>query len=164
MLNGFLRTTLFCSSAERSLALYRDILGFAVVEDKTISGPAAGALLNLGECRLRMIMLAPSPKAAPVIGLFEISDAAIPSLAFQARCIAHGQAAIVISTDDFAALYRRLMDHGVIFLTPPADYVKRQSSAHAPAGIYREMIFRDPDGVLVSVIEIRPLAETEKTG
>ena len=34
-----------------------------------------------------------------------------------------------------------------------------QASERSPAGLYREMIVYDPDGVLVSVMQIDPLPE-----
>lgn len=43
----FMRTTVFCRNTEKSLALYRDLFGFSIVEDKTISGSAAAGLVGL---------------------------------------------------------------------------------------------------------------------
>lgn len=157
----FSRTTIFCRDVERSLALYRDILGFAVIDDKTISGPAAGGLLGLESCTLRMVFLADDGGADPKIGLFEISDAEVPELAAPPRGIAHGQVATVVATDDFDGVAQALNDADVTFLTPPLSYVKKIASPRSPAGTYREMIFQDPDGVLVSVMQIIPLSEGE---
>ena len=55
---GFARVSIFCRHLERSLAFYRDLLGMVAVEDKVIEGPAAGALLQLPACRMRIVLLA----------------------------------------------------------------------------------------------------------
>ena len=41
------RITLFCRDLEKSLALYRDILGFEEVENKTIQTKAFNELMNM---------------------------------------------------------------------------------------------------------------------
>ena len=161
MISSFQRTTIFCRDAEQSLQLYRDILGFEVIEDKTISGPAAGALIQLPDCTLRMLLLATSKAAEPVIGLFQVTDAAVDSVQGPRDRICYGQTAIVLSTDDFEGVEKRLVDAGTDFLTKPLSYEKKVASAYSPAGIYREMIFYDPDGVLVSVLQILPLPTEE---
>ena len=40
------RMTIFNRDMEASLALYRDILGFTVIEDKLISGPGNGSAVT----------------------------------------------------------------------------------------------------------------------
>ena len=69
---GFGRVSIFCRDMAGSLAFYRDRLGLAVVEDKTIEGAAAGALLQLPPCRMRIVLLAPEADASVMLGLFEI--------------------------------------------------------------------------------------------
>lgn len=160
---SFQRTTIFCRDSDRSLALYRDILGFVVVENKTISGPAAGALLQLADCTMRIVLLAQTEHDDPVLGLFQISDAPIESAPIAHGRVAFGQTAIVISTDHFEKVHAELVRKNTHFLTPPVTYTKKAASARSPAGIYHEMIFYDPDDVLVSVLHIAPLAD-EKAG
>src|SRR3546814_2426897 len=64
-------TTLFRSA---SLGFYRDLIGLVPVEQKAIKGAAAGGLLQLPPCRIRIVLLAPSAEADAVLGLFEISE------------------------------------------------------------------------------------------
>jgi hypothetical protein len=40
----------------------------------------------------------------------------------------------------------------------PMEYVKAEDREYMKAGRYTEMIFRDPDGVMVSVICYEPLS------
>mgnify|MGYP005613941129 CR=1 FL=1 len=63
---------------------------------------------------------------------------------------AYGSTALVLSTTDFDGVHAALSAAGSRFLTPPVRYPKRQASERSPAGIYREMIVYDPDGVPVS--------------
>jgi catechol 2,3-dioxygenase-like lactoylglutathione lyase family enzyme len=155
---AFERMTVFCRDLEASLGFYRDLLGLAVVEEKTLEGAAAGALLQLPPCRMRVALLAPAPEAAAILGLFEISGTPLGRLEPRRDQPLHGQTALVLRTTDFDAITARLGAAGVSVLTPPLRYPKREPGARSPAGIYREMIVHDPDGVLVSLLQIDPLA------
>lgn len=156
---GFERLTIFCRDLDTSLGFYRDLLGLVVVEQKMIEGAAAGGLLQLPPCRIRIALLAPSSEADAVVGLFEISGTELDRVATPEGRPAHGQTALVLSTDSFDDVQAKLEAASVRFLTPPLRYPKRQASERSPAGIYREMIFYDPDGLLVSIMQIDPLPE-----
>jgi len=153
----FERMTVFCEDLENSLAFYRDGLGLMVVEEKVLEGAAAGALLQLPPCRIRIAMLAPDQDEAVILGLFEISATDLDGIRPPRGRPLHGQTALVIRTRNFAELARRLAATGAAVLTQPLSYPKPQASTRSPAGIYREMIVYDPDGVLVSILRIDPL-------
>lgn len=156
---GFARLSIFCRDVAASLGFYCDLLGLVKVEDKVIEGPAAGGLLQLPPCRLRIVLLAPAADADVVVGLFEIGGVPLDRLEIPSGRVAQGQTALVLSTTEFDALHARLESAGTKFLTPPVRYPKRQASERSPAGLYREMIAYDPDGLLVSVMQIDPLPE-----
>lgn len=156
---GFARVSIFCRNLEASLAFYRDLLGLVAVEEKTIEGAAAGALLQLPPCRMKIVLLAPAADAAAVLGLFEIGGVELERMAPPSQRLANGQVALVLSTSQFDRIHAKLESAAVKFLTPPVRYPKRQASERSPAGLYREMIAYDPDGVLVSVMQIDPLPE-----
>lgn len=99
-----------------------------------IEGPAAGALLQLPPCRLRIVLLAPSAEADVVVGLFDIGGVALEHMQMPAQRVAQGQTALVLTTTDFDGLHARLASAGVKFLTPPVRYPKRQASERSPAG------------------------------
>jgi catechol 2,3-dioxygenase-like lactoylglutathione lyase family enzyme len=155
----FERLTLFCRDLDRSIEFYRDLLGLVSVEEKVIEGAAAGALLQLPPCRLRIAFLAHSTEADAMLGLFQIEGVELNRVAPPIGRPAHGQTVLVLATSEFDAIQERLEKAGVRFLTPPLRYPKRQASERSPAGIYREMIFYDPDDFLVSVMQIEPLPE-----
>lgn len=154
---GFARVTVFCRNLEASLAFYRDLLGLVVVEAKEIEGAGAGALLQLPPCRMKIALLAPTSDAPSMLGLFEIDGVELERMMPPAARPATGQTALVLSTNEFDHTHSKLAAAGVKFLTPPVRYPKHEASERSPAGIYREMIAYDPDGVLVSVMQIEPL-------
>jgi catechol 2,3-dioxygenase-like lactoylglutathione lyase family enzyme len=143
--------TIFCRDLERSLALYRDILRFEVIEEKTVSGPAMARMVALDDCTVRICHLASQRSENGLIGLYEISGVDVPE-APRARVgrIHYGQTAMVVYTERLAEIYQELKDGGYVFLTPPTAYVRRTQS-ELKAGNYTEMLFYDPDGVLVSI-------------
>lgn len=155
----FERFTLFCRDLEASLRFYRDALGLLVVEEKTLDGPMAGGLLQLPSCHMRIALLAADANAPVIVGLFEISQTPLDVLAPPLGKPAHGQSALVLSTDRFDELHRAVSAAGYHFLTPPLAYPKRMPSTRSPAGLYREMIVYDPDHVPVSILQIDPLPE-----
>lgn len=155
----FERFTIFCRDMRASLAFYRDVLGLLVVEEKTLEGAAAGALLQLPPCRIQIALLAAAADAPVIVGLFQISETPMATLHPPTGQPACGQTALVLSTNDFDGLHAALTAAGSRFLTPPVRYPKRQASPRSPAGIYREMIVYDPDGVPVSLLQIDPLTD-----
>ena len=159
----FERFTIFCHDMQASLAFYRDVLGLLVVEEKTLEGAAAGALLQLPACRMQIALLAASADAPVIVGLFQVSETPMTTLHPPIGQPACGQSALVLSTTDFDDLHAALTAAGSRFLTPPVRYPKRQASARSPAGIYREMIVYDPDGIPVSLLQIEPLTDLGAT-
>ncbi|MEO7774248.1 MAG: VOC family protein [Steroidobacteraceae bacterium] len=158
---GFGRVSIFCRHMDSSLAFYRNCLGMVSIEDKTIEGAAAGALLQLPPCRMRIVLLAPTAQADAVLGLFEIGGIELDRMQPPSQRVAQGQTAIVLTTTQFDRLHAELKSAGTRFLTPPVRYPKRHASERSPAGLYHEMIVYDPDGVLVSIMQIDALPEQE---
>lgn len=153
---SFARQTIFCKDAEKSLHFYRDQLGLHVVEDKVIEGAAAGALLQLPPCRMRILFLAPSVDAPILVGLFEIQDVELGAISPPIGQPATGQTSLVLNTENFEALAERLVASGARFLTKPHSYFKAAASERSPAGTYHQMIVYDPDDVLVGIHQIIP--------
>lgn len=154
---AFERVTIFCRDLDASLCFYRDLLSLIAVEEKTIEGAAAGALLQLPSCRIRIALLAPRADAPATIGLFEIGGTPMDDLRAAPGRPAYGQSAVVLMTSDFDQIVSRLQEADTPTLTPPLAYPKRQASSRSPAGLYRETIVYDPDGILISIMQIDPL-------
>lgn len=153
------RVTLWCRDAERSLALYRDILGLTVIEDKVVSGEAIARLAGLRDCTMRIVHLASGDCAHGWIGLYEVSDAdPMPGEVTVPRGdrITYGQASIVLQTERLEELVPRLERAGFVFMTRPTAYLKTAASPSMPAGRYTETVFFDPDGVPVALFSYEP--------
>jgi catechol 2,3-dioxygenase-like lactoylglutathione lyase family enzyme len=152
------RVTLWVRDADRSLALYRDLLGLPVLEDKLVPGPYIGRMVGYEAAGLRIVHLGSGSDGW--VGLYELRDATpapvdLPSP--PAKQLARGQATVVFRATGVEALAERLVAAGYRFLLPPASYIKETGSELFPAGRYVEAIFHDPDGIPVSLIEHQPL-------
>jgi catechol 2,3-dioxygenase-like lactoylglutathione lyase family enzyme len=154
------RVTLWVRDAEASLALYRDVLGLDVLEDKRIRGPAIAAMVGLENAQLRIVHLAPRGATHGWIGLYQPIDAQ-PSVSTlpppPPDRPAIGQATIVLTTERGPEILRELRARRTRFLTEPREYVKETPGEVTPPGRYTEMLFFDPDNFLVSLIGYRAL-------
>lgn len=146
-----LRTSIFVRNTEQSLALYRDILGMTVLEQREIGGPQVGRLLGLKDCRVRATYLTAEDSPVGRIALFEVLDLQPPELPRPPTHTVHrGQTSLVLGTREAPALYRDLKAQGYDFMCEPTD------STRPGVGTTTEMIFFDPDGVLVALIQFTP--------
>ena len=150
------RITLFCRDLEKSLSLYRDILGFEEVESKTIQTKAFNELMNIYDknCFVRISYLQSERSDHGLIALFEINSSELDkNQSIQTTQIQYGQSVIVLSTKDHKKIYRELKKKDYTFLVEPTEYEKLEDSEYIKAGLYKEMSFYDPDGFLINLIE-----------
>ena len=150
------RITLFCRDLEKSLALYRDILGFEEIESKTIQTKAFNELMNIHDknCFVRISYLQSERSDHGLIALFEINSSELDkNQSIQTAQIQYGQSVIVLSTKDHKKIYRELKKKDYTFLVEPTEYEKLEDSEYIKAGLYKEMSFYDPDGFLINLIE-----------
>ncbi len=150
------RITLFCRDLEKSLALYRDILGFEEVESNTIQTKAFNELMNIHDknCFVRISYLQSERSDHGLIALFEINSSELDkNQSIQTTQIQYGQSVIVLSTKDHKKIYRELKKKDYTFLVEPTEYEKLEDSEYIKAGLYKEMSFYDPDGFLINLIE-----------
>lgn len=153
------RMTIFNRDMQASLALYRDILGFDVIEDKLIKGPAMAKMIGLEDCSMHICHLQAADSEDGLIGLYCVQDAkpALPTVTVPDKgTVAYGATALVVSSNHGKEVYAKLQGN-YDFVCEPTEYVKAEDSEYMKAGRYMEMIFRDPDGVMVSVIGYEPL-------
>ena len=150
------RITLFCRDLEKSLALYRDILGFEEVENKTIQTKAFNELMNIHDENsfVRISYLQSERSDHGLIALFEINSSELDkNKSIQTTQIQYGQSVIVLSTKDHKKIYQELKKKDYTFLVEPTEYEKLEDSEYIKAGLYKEMSFYDPDGFLINLIE-----------
>ena len=150
------RVTLFCRDIEKSLALYRDILGFEEIENKSIQSKEFNELMNISDenCFVRISYLQSERSDHGLIALFEVNSSKLDkNQSIQNKSIQYGQSVIVLSTKDHQKIYQELKKKGYTFLVEPTEYEKSEDSDYIKAGIYKEMSFYDPDGFLINLIE-----------
>lgn len=145
------RTAIIVRDMERSLAFYRDVLGLNVwVEGKAGPElPALHQLLGMPPCTTRWVILMSGDVDWGMVGLFELSDPAPedethPSI----DRVNRGEACLVFHTPDVRRVYRGAKRLGLTVLCPPT---KLEIAAHGI--VSKEMTLRDPNGVLVNLIQ-----------
>ena len=150
------RITLFCRDIEKSLALYRDILGFEEIENKSIQSKEFNELMNINDenCFVRISYLQSERSDHGLIALFEVNSSKLDkNQSIQNKSIQYGQSVIVMSTKDHQKIYQELKKKDYTFLVEPTEYEKSLDSDYIKAGLYKEMSFYDPDGFLINLIE-----------
>lgn len=156
------RVTLWVRDAEKSLRVYRDALGLAVIEDKRLSGPAIARMVGLEQASLRIVHLAAPGADYGWIGLYEISATrpTMSELQSPGGFPRYGQATVVVTTDSMASVVEKLRKTPQVrLITEPTEYVKSTSTPGdaTPPGRYSECIFFDPDDIPVSLMGYAPL-------
>jgi len=151
------RATIFCRDIEKSLSCYRDLLQLTIVEDKRLSGSGIARMMGLEQCVIRIMHLQSGNSPDGLVGLYGIEEGQPREMARpQTGSIALGQVVLVFFVVDVAVIHRSVMAHGWGLITPPQTYVKREASGYTAAVTYTEMIFLDPDGVAVNVVQFDP--------
>ena len=142
MIRGIHHTAISTVDLERSLAFYRDLLGFEPVLD--FSWPEGTANMNathrLKQTAGRVVLL----KAGnAMIELFQYATPAPRPADAERRLCDHGITHFCIDVDDIDAEYARLSAGGMEFHCPPVDY-----------GTVKTTYGRDPDGNVIELQEI----------
>ena len=143
MIRGIHHTSISTGDIERSLAFYRDALGFEVVMDyrwpigtenmdvtTRLEGTSGRAVMLRASNAMLELMEYETPQGAP-------GDAGRP-------LCDHGIAHLCLEVDDIDAEYERLLAAGMRFHHPPVQ----NDGARATYG-------RDPDGNAVELIEFQ---------
>ncbi|NQV80500.1 MAG: VOC family protein, partial [Alphaproteobacteria bacterium] len=144
-----MRVSILVRDTARSLAVYRDILGMTIIEERTFGGPEIGKALGLGDCDIRATYLTAEDSGVGIVGLMEVVRGQRPELPRPKPLIHRGQPALVFSTNENHAIFADLKKAGTTFICEPVDFT-------SPRGTYIETIFLDPDGIPVSLIQFAP--------
>ncbi|NKB44529.1 MAG: hypothetical protein GKS03_09660 [Alphaproteobacteria bacterium] len=140
------RTTIVTSDPEASLRFYRDLLGFTVEYDQTVTDTGTLALLAPGATQGRAIALRYGEKMGGSIGLFWT-----PGLPDQITCVSPalpGAVSVLLLTDNLTELRAWLDAAGIPSVTLPASY----DQSRGPTEVYS--VF-DPNCVRVAIAEIK---------
>jgi catechol 2,3-dioxygenase-like lactoylglutathione lyase family enzyme len=145
------RTAIIVKDLRRSLRFWRDALGMNVWIDGKAGRelPALFKLLGAPPCTTRWVILQSEDVDWGMVGLFELSRPAPPSVPDFDRMRAHvGEACLVFHTADVEAIYRAAKRQRLPILCPPT---RLELKDHGVESI--EMTLRDPNGVLVNLIQ-----------
>ena len=147
------RTTIIVRDMERSLRLYRDVIGLEVNYDTEVT--TSGVALPAGEpgAKARLVLLNANDPWVGWVGLMEWIDPAIPAGDYPRR-MGPGDVVIVMNTDDVEGRCAAAKAvPGVIFTAEP----RLQTYPGRGGGPDIRVMgcnFFDPDGILVELNQI----------
>jgi catechol 2,3-dioxygenase-like lactoylglutathione lyase family enzyme len=143
------RTTIIVRDLRKSLAFYRDILGWSVFYEGFVDGDGVSQLLGVPCKGVKMVVLNSNGSQYGNVGLMEVAEAAPPleNLPPPHR-IRYGEAALVLPTENIEDIYKKVVTAGCVIINPPA----RIGVPGRPQAVL-EMFCRDPDGVLINLTQ-----------
>jgi catechol 2,3-dioxygenase-like lactoylglutathione lyase family enzyme len=150
MLRGTSHFAIGVRDLERSLAFYRDLLGFRVSRDRHMSIGVPALLSDPARTEHREVHLRWSDD--PDAAFLELSEAEVPA----GEAIHVDQVGIhhlAFWVDDVPGLHARLVEAGVEVLTDVAESSHRGAPGEPFAGTVRTFLVKDPDGVILQFEE-----------
>ncbi len=148
-LSQMVRTAIIVSDLERSNNFYENILGLhEVYFEGALDHPAGAQLLAMPEgTKIRAkILKAPGP-AFGMVGLFELTDPEPSPVRRNDETSNVGEMCQVYYCDDVGEVYEKLVEGGHTIVCPPTFLKVGNRTGQ------REMVFRDPDGAMINLIE-----------
>ena len=156
-LSALVRSSLFVSDLDRSRHFYQSIGLKNVYYEGGLDSASLSAALHVPEgtvCRCCILRAEASPNFG-MIGLFELTDPAPAIIHHPAGAPRIGEIALVFYTRDLECALSSARDTGASWLADPITFTMPHRSQ-------REVCLRDPDGVLINLVERDP-AEVRDT-
>ncbi|MBM3514572.1 MAG: VOC family protein [Alphaproteobacteria bacterium] len=154
------RTAVMVSDLERSTAFYRDILGLnGIYAEGELTHPAGAKLIGMPVgARVRYRIVKAEGPNRGMVGLFEISNPSPPGMTKRRDGVNVGEAVMVFYCDDTEAVHKRLIAGNHTVVCPPTVLEVRPKAGviGAEGRSQPEMVFADPDGMLINLIQRHP--------
>jgi catechol 2,3-dioxygenase-like lactoylglutathione lyase family enzyme len=133
------------SDLSRSVAFYRDLLGFELMyEAERANLPAYDTIIGFPDIRLKIALLKLPDES--ILALIEYLNPPARTRELQPYFV--GSSALCLVVDDIAADHRRLSAAGARFQSPPVDIVRDGKLAAKACYLY------DPDGISLELYEM----------
>ncbi|NKB44006.1 MAG: hypothetical protein GKS03_06960 [Alphaproteobacteria bacterium] len=160
LVSPMVRTALFVRDLDQSTAFYRDIFELEeVYAEGGLTHATAAKLLGMPpETNVRYRILRANTLNKGMVGLFELTAPAPPPVEKRSDISNAGEACLVFYCADLDVVHDRLVSGDHLVLCPPLHLeidVEGGAIKSADRG-QREMTFRDPDGVMINLIERDP--------
>ena len=144
------RATIFVRDIEASLKLYRDILGLKPMFDNHWKGKGINMIMGTDGKELRATVLMAGDSVQGNLGIYQLyNEKGTPPPAPKGTDTRIGDVAVVFPTNDIWNLTKKIQDAGYEMISPPVSLIERPEYQVQPV----EMMFRDPDGVLVNLVQ-----------
>jgi catechol 2,3-dioxygenase-like lactoylglutathione lyase family enzyme len=146
------RATFFIRDQEKSLKLYRDILGMRVFFHNYWDNGGINEVMNTkGESLNAIVLEGSSEVGFGKLGLYQLGPESVAKAPKPSTSLTTdvGDSAIVFTTNEIDSLYAKIKAAGYVILSAPAALA--QNPRYEIQG--KEMQFRDPDGIIVNLVQ-----------
>lgn len=147
MISSVIHIGITVADIERSIAFYRDILGFEYQSELVMEGKETDLLFNKTGCKARVAYLNPQRFNGSQIELIQFISHDVEKQ--QTDLFRTSVSEICFSTDDIEKEYKRLSNKGVEFLSKPQEFDFSDYGFGKSKAVY----FRDLDGNILELIE-----------
>jgi glyoxylase I family protein len=143
------------SDMERSIAFYRDILGFRKTLDMPLGSPSLDRLLRMRPGTTgRSVIMQQGLSLVGEVELVQFSPApSTPTPAKGAGGLGAFLLSFAVRDEELADVYQRLLKQGIVCYSEP------QVVELPKFGTMRAVIFEDPDGQMIELVQLPPADE-----
>ena len=149
MIKSVFHTSWTVESLERSVAFYRDLLGFELIGKRERQGPAIETVVGFPKADLRMAFLRIPGAPVGISGHhLELIEYRHPKgVKLDVRTCDTGAAHLALETTDIQADHARLKAAGVAIVSEPVTF-------DGVAGKVLACYLRDPDGFTIELVQL----------
>jgi len=146
------------SNMERSIAFYRDILGFRKTLDMPLGSPSLDRLLRMRPGTTgRSVILQQGMSTVGEVELVQFSPApSTPTPAKGAGGLGAFLLSFAVRDEELDAVYQRLLEKGI------GCYSEPQVLELPGYGATRAVVFEDPDGQMIELIQLPSADEIQR--